>query len=949
MTRSRFSFSFGAASLALFFCGWQGGLLHSQQAASLAGENTISFLVRFGVTDREETAWDGSLTVSNGQLRNLRDWHPRPGNEIGGPASWKLSTRKGINFRWRLWEKPPPIGPIPYYWPPGVVVDVKARRGTRLNFRTAQGRFAFNPRTVPAGRRVPMLKGRVTVERVPPAEQLSGSPSQNDSYQNDFVAMLSGENGEVWVCWVAYKDQASQVFARRFNGSQWEPAQTVTEKPGDIFLAKMGRDGKGRPWVVWSEQMDGNWDLHARYLDGQKWSPVQRLTSAPQPDIFHNLATDSNGNLWLVWQGFRGGQADIFARRYVGEAWSPPEHLSASKANDWEPVITTDAKGSVYVGWDTYDKGNYDVLARRFRAGAWEDALEVAATPKYEAHISLAVDGDGRLWAAWNESGTEWGKDTGFTLNTEGTRLYEWRSIAVAVREGGRWLEPAADINQSLPEDYREYNDFPVLHSGPGGRVWLFARHRTMRQRDLQSETPAHRAAWEIWGATLDGNRWTTPLHFPFTRNRMDARWGLASDGRGRLFAAWPTDNRDFETFLFQHSDVYAAALPQPPPASAPPRLKPRIVPAIPVSLLHNAEPGDLARIQNYQIHSEGKTYRIYRGDTHRHSEFSMDGNNDGSLFQVYRYAIDAARLDYLLASEHNSAGGPDEEYINWLLQQAADILTIPGTFVPFYGYERSLRYPNGHRNILFASRGNPTLPIPASERKGETGAEALYRYLKKYNGIAISHTSATGMGTDWRDNDPEVEPLVELYQGDRVSAEYEGAPRAAQKGNLNSAPGNFRPAGYVWNAWAKGYKLGVQVASDHLSTHISYACTIAEDFTRQGMLDAMKKRHSYGATDNIILDYRLRASGREYLQGDIVEVQGPFQLWIKIIGTAEIRQIDIIKDQTFLHNRQKLPREVAFTFVDNDPSPGEHFYYVRVIQNDGQIAWSSPIWVTTR
>jgi len=83
-------------------------------------------------------------------------------------------------------------------------------------------------------------------------------------------------------------------------------------------------------------------------------------------------------------------------------------------------------------------------------------------------------------------------------------------------------------------------------------------------------------------------------------------------------------------------------------------------------------------------------------------------------------------------------------------------------------------------------------------------------------------------MGTDWRDNDGAVEPLVEIYQGDRVSAEYEGAPKAAYGALPYTAPGGFRPAGYVWNAWAKGYKLGVQASSDHLSTHLSYACTIA-------------------------------------------------------------------------------------------------------------------------
>ena len=54
-----------------------------------------------------------------------------------------------------------------------------------------------------------------------------------------------------------------------------------------------------------------------------------------------------------------------------------------------------------------------------------------------------------------------------------------------------------------------------------------------------------------------------------------------------------------------------------------------------------------------------------------------------------------------------------------------------------------------------------------------------LYEYLRYYDGIAASHTSGTRMGTDWRDNDPEVEPIVEIYQGDRQNYEMPGAPRS--------------------------------------------------------------------------------------------------------------------------------------------------------------------------
>ncbi len=918
-------------------------LLRSQTPAPHSDDAEVSFRVRLGVADREPRAWDGALTVSNGELLDLRDWHPRPENQIGA-SNWKLATQPGIHFKWRPWEKTPSAGPKPYLLIPGIIVDVRSSPGTRLNFRTPRGRFSFNPRDVPLGRPAAMLGGAVLVDRVPAVERLS-----SEDYQDDFVSLLGGAEGEVWVCWVAYREGASRILARRFDGQRWGEAQTVSEAPGDIFLAKMGRDSRGRPWAVWSAQVDGNWDLYGRSLAGAAWSSVLRLTAGPEPDVFPNLAADSAGNLWLVWQGFRGGQADIFARRYDGSKWSEAERVSLSDANDWEPVIATDAKGRAYVAWDTYDQGNYDVVTRQFADGQWSQPVPIADTPKYEAHVTLATDNQNRLWAAWNESGTNWGKDTGYTLNLEGTRLYEGRSIAVAVYDGAGWRVPTADINQSLPADLEGYNDYPQLAPDAAGRMWLFARHRTLRIRDVPSEAPAHRAAWEIWGAAFEGDRWTEPMIFPFSSGRMDLRWGVAPDGKGNLFAAWPSDQRDFDEFLFQHADVYAARLPALPGEAEEPKLAPRKVLEIPAFPLHPNEPEDLARIRGYRIHSGGKTYRIFRGDTHRHSEFSMDGNNEGSLLQTYRYAIDVAQLDYLLASEHNGQGGPDIDYINWLLQQMVDVLSIPNRFRAFYGYERSVPYPNGHRNVLFTQRGKPTLPIPEDELRGESGADSLYAYLKKHGGIAISHTSATGMGTDWRDNDAEVEPLVEIFQGDRVSAEYEGAPRAAHRDNPNSAPGGFRPAGYVWNAWAKGYKLGVQAASDHLSTHISYACTIAQELTPESLLEAMRKRHSYGATDNIILDYRLQAGDREYLQGDIVTVSEPFRLWVKVIGTTPIRQIDIIRNQVFVHNRQNLEREVGFTFTDNDAGSGENYYYVRVIQNDGNIAWSSPIWVTRR
>ena len=448
------------------------------QASPLAGDGVISLRVRFGLDESKPTTWDGRVAVSGGELLGLRNWHPRPNDRVG-KNDWSLAAEAGPTFQLRAWDELPMTAPPAYLKVPGLIVDVKATTGTRLKFETKNGAFEVSPASVSSGASLKALGGRVVVDRVAPAQSLSSA-----DYQNDFATMLSGSDGEVWAAWVAFRNDGDEIFARRFDGKAWGEAQKVTAAPADVFLAKMGRDRAGKPWVIWSAQVNGNFDLYARRFDGNGWSSVERLTEDPQPDIYHAVTTDSAGNMWVVWQGFRNGKSDIFARRYDGSNWSAAEQVSTSRANDWEPAIAACPDGRVFVAWDTYDKGNYDVKIRNFTKRSWSEVTSIAETPKFEAHVSLACDKQNRIWAAWNESGFEWGKDTGFLVKRQGTRLYQWRAIGVAVGNGNTWQEPVTDINQSLPEDLQGYNDFPVLQLDPAGRVWIFFRHRSLRIRD---------------------------------------------------------------------------------------------------------------------------------------------------------------------------------------------------------------------------------------------------------------------------------------------------------------------------------------------------------------------------------------------------------------------------------------------------------------------------------
>jgi hypothetical protein len=303
---------------------------------------------------------------------------------------------------------------------------------------------------------------------------------------------------------------------------------------------------------------------------------------------------------------------------------------------------------------------------------------------------------------------------------------------------------------------------------------------------------------------------------------------------------------------------------------------------------------------------------------------------------------MDAAGMDYFLVTDHQSG---QQEYTWWRIDKSADMFHVPGFFTALYGTERSLPYPNGHRNLIFTRRGVPILPITDEERKSNTGP-VLYPYLRQHKGIATSHTSHTGMGTDWRDNDEALEPIVEIFQGARTSAEHEGAPLSPTERRTELHAGGYRPLGYVWNAWKKGYKLGVQASSDHVSTHTSYSCVLAENGSRDALMDAMRKRHTYAATSNILLDYRLMLNGKSYVQGDIVSSSSMPELTAKITGTGPLKRVVIVRDNEYIYTNDPSGESFELQYRENNLGPGEHYYYVRVEQKDGNVAWSSPIWV---
>jgi hypothetical protein len=184
---------------------------------------------------------------------------------------------------------------------------------------------------------------------------------------------------------------------------------------------------------------------------------------------------------------------------------------------------------------------------------------------------------------------------------------------------------------------------------------------------------------------------------------------------------------------------------------------------------------------------------------------------------------------------------------------------------------------------------------------------------------------------------------VVEIYQGMRQNYEMPDAPRS---NSADDSIGGWRPKGFISNALQKGYKLGFEASSDHISTHLSYSNVLVTDVTREAVLDGFKKRHVYAATDNILADVR---SG-SHLMGDIFSTDSVPAIQVHLVGTTPFKRVVIVKDNEYVYSKEPGAAQVDFTWRDEAARRGkESYYYVRGEQENGEIVWVSPMWITYR
>ena len=343
---------------------------------------------------------------------------------------------------------------------------------------------------------------------------------------------------------------------------------------------------------------------------------------------------------------------------------------------------------------------------------------------------------------------------------------------------------------------------------------------------------------------------------------------------------------------------------------------------------------------------------RVYWGEIHGHTEMS-DGC--GRYDELYRHARDEGCLDFAASGDHACYFSDNQ----WLwMQDVTNSWNQPGRFVSLVGYEWAGK--QSHRNVytsrdrldLFRGMYPPTRSI-----------DAVWAHFHGNQDVVAGPHAPLAHGLSWEFHDPTIERFVEVYSmwGASDFRDNPLVPDWAKHGDRSQTFNELL---------ATGAKLGFTAGGDCHHGHVGFSCeapagqgTVPHTFAlklqyrcgmtaavmprldRPCLIQALRDRRTYATTGaRILLDFSV--SG---LAMGGIGTSDHAACAATVHAVDPIRCIDIVKDGRVVWSDQPGGLDATVRWQDPDPPSREHYYYLHVVQTDGQMAWSSPVWIGPR
>jgi hypothetical protein len=354
---------------------------------------------------------------------------------------------------------------------------------------------------------------------------------------------------------------------------------------------------------------------------------------------------------------------------------------------------------------------------------------------------------------------------------------------------------------------------------------------------------------------------------------------------------------------------------------------------------------------------------RVFWGDFHVHCDFS-DGVR--TIEHLYDYGEQVAGLDVCGASDHS----PMMTDTMW----ARNVELVreryrPGRFVTLLGFEWAAPG-TGHRCVY--SRDDE-LTLERVRTLSGLRERLDHQRASGREVLVIPHHMLASTAT-YAPERPDIERLMEVYS-QWGNSEVRGNPkrplshwdsntedrgRSAQEillagGRLGMVGGSDNHDARPGMTGAGAHDIvGLRVRSIYrtLGHPGGLAGIYAPNLTREAVFDGLAARHCYATTgERILVEFAVDGApmGSEIA---VPHTQAPPTVTAWVAGTAPIRRLVVLRNAIEAH--EVVPdgdaREAGLSWEDTAPvSEQVMFYYLRVEQADGEVAWSSPVWLVRK
>lgn len=357
------------------------------------------------------------------------------------------------------------------------------------------------------------------------------------------------------------------------------------------------------------------------------------------------------------------------------------------------------------------------------------------------------------------------------------------------------------------------------------------------------------------------------------------------------------------------------------------------------------------------------QTERLYFGQMHAHTAEYSDGS--GTLNEALNYIADlpgSANVDFVAFTDHSNyfdkSGAANPEEALYDMSKATDFsktqwktyqdtiraFNESSSVIAIPGFEMTWSGGPGHINTFntpgIVSRNNSTL----NNKTDYAGMKAYYNLLKDERGVdSISQFNHPGdtFGTfgDFAFWDAVIDQrmrMVEVGNGE---------------GAIGSG-GYFPSYEYYIMALDKGWHVAPTNNQDNHKGRWGNAneardVILTEDFTENGIYQAFRDLRVYSTEDkNLEIYYTVNG---EKLGSTIAEVPSDLDIHVTVNdpdGSDKIQKVEVVVNSGKVVHTWSDKTQLAKGDLSVSLKPEYSYYFIRVTQEDGDLAVTAPVWV---